>query len=184
MRNPFYFLKKTYSKPDTDIAKTLKGMGVKWVKVVDPYNVNKSLKTIEEAYTSEKKGFKVIISDAECALEAGRKLRNIKSNTLAKNRRWVERKLGIDEDVCTGEHSCISFNGCPSLTVRNNPNPLKSDKIAWIDYSCIGCGLCGEITHTARLCPSFFQVDRVINPSWYERFMFKVRSFVIESLVS
>jgi hypothetical protein len=42
MRNPFYLLKKTYGKPDTDIAKTLKGMGVKWVKAVDPYNVDKS----------------------------------------------------------------------------------------------------------------------------------------------
>jgi len=183
MKGPYPLLKKLYSKPETDIHKTLKGMGVKWVKVVDPYNVEESLETIREAYKSNYKGLKVIISDAECALEAGRKIKKIKSDALSSNERWVERKLGVDEDVCTGDHSCISYNGCPSLTVRNNPNPLKEDKIAWIDYTCIGCGLCSEVAHAARLCPSFYQVERVINPSLYERVMFRVRNFVIYRLI-
>ncbi|MDA2919263.1 hypothetical protein MYX76_07215 [Desulfobacterota bacterium AH_259_B03_O07] len=184
MQNSFAFLKKLYKKPKSDIQKTLAGMGVEWIKVVDPYNVKESLKTIREAYKSNYKGLKVIISDAECALESGRKIRKIKSEALSQNNRWVETKLGVDEDVCTGDHSCISYNGCPSLTVRNNPNPLKDDKIAWIDYSCIGCGLCSEISHVAKLCPSFYQVDRIINPTSYESFMFRVRNFVIDRLVN
>jgi len=184
MQNPFTPLKKLYGKPKSDIQKTLSGMGVKWIRVVDPYNVEESLKSIREAYKANYKGLKVIISDAECALESDRKIRRIKANTLSKNERWVETKLGVDEDICTGDHSCISYNGCPSLTVRNNPNPLKDDKIAWIDYSCIGCGLCGEIAHVAKLCPSFYQVERIINPSLYERFMFRLRNLIIERLVS
>ncbi len=183
MKGPYPLLKRLYKKPESDIQKTLRGMGVKWVKTVDPYDVEESLKTIREAYKSDYKGLKVIISDAECALEAGRKVKKIKSDVISKNGRWVDRKLGVDEDVCTGDHSCISYNGCPSLTVRNNPNPLKEDKIAWIDLSCIGCGLCSEVAHVAKLCPSFYQVDKVINPSLYERLMFRIRNFVVESLV-
>lgn len=182
MKGPYPILKKLYKSPETDIEKTLKGAGVKWLRVVDPYDLNESLETIREAYKSNYKGLKVIISDAECALEAGRKIKKIKSDALNDNGRWVERKLGVDEEVCTGDHSCISYNGCPSLTVRNNPNPLKDDKIAWIDYSCIGCGLCSEVAHVAKLCPSFYEVDKIINPSRYEKFMFKIRNFVIERL--
>ncbi len=183
MKGPYPFLKKLYKKPVTDIQKTLRGMGVKWVDVIDPYDVEESLEAIKNAYKSKYRGLKVIISDAECALEARRKVKKIESHVISENKRWVERKLGVDEDVCTGDHSCISYNGCPSLTVRNNPNPLKDDKIAWIDFSCIGCGLCSEIAHVARLCPSFYQVDRIINPSLYERFMFKLRNLVIERLM-
>lgn len=182
MKGPYPLLKKLHRKSETDIQKTLRGMGVKWVRTVDPYDVEESLEAIKNAYKSNYKGLKVIISDAECALEAGRKIKKVKSDALSSNKRWVERKLGVDEDVCTGDHSCISYNGCPSLTVRNNPNPLKDDKIAWIDYLCIGCGLCSEVSHAARLCPSFYQVDKVINPSRYEKFMFKIGSFVIERL--
>lgn len=184
MKGPYPFLKKLYEKTETDIQKTLKGMGVKWISVVNPYDVEESLDAIRKAYKTNYRGLKVIISDAECALESGRKIRKLKSGALGQNGRWVEKKLGVDEDVCTGDHSCISYNGCPSLTVRNNPNPLKDDKIAWIDYSCIGCGLCGDITHVAKLCPSFFEVDRVINPSFYERFIFGIRNFVIERMVN
>lgn len=182
MKGPYPILKKLYEKPETDMKKTLRGMGVQWIEVVNPYDLEESLETIRKAYKSNLKGLKVIISDAECALEAGRKIRGIRSNVLNSNGRWVEKKLGVDEDVCTGDHSCISYNGCPSLTVRNNPNPLKDDKIVWIDYSCIGCGLCSEIAHVAKLCPSFYQVERIVNPSIYERLMFKIRTFVIERL--
>jgi indolepyruvate ferredoxin oxidoreductase alpha subunit len=182
-KGPYPFLKKLYLKPQGDIKRALEGMGVRWIRVVNPYDVENSIRVIEEAYNSEYSGLKVIISDAECALEAGRKIRQLRGKAIERGKRWVERKLGVDEDICTGDHSCISYNGCPSLTVRNNPNPLKDDKIAWIDYSCIGCGLCSEIAHVARLCPSFYQVDRVINPSFWERLVFRVRTFIIERLL-
>src|SRR5919108_2625930 len=101
MKGPYPLLKKSYGKSETDIQKTLRGMGVKWVDVVDPYDVEESLEAIKDAYKSDYRGLKVIISDAECALEAGRKIKKIESDALIKNEKWVERKLGVDEDVCT-----------------------------------------------------------------------------------
>ena len=35
-------------------------------------------------------------------------------------------KYGVDEDTCTGDHSCIRLSGCPTLTVKDNPDPLRA----------------------------------------------------------
>ncbi|HKQ32419.1 MAG TPA: indolepyruvate ferredoxin oxidoreductase, partial [Thermodesulfobacteriota bacterium] len=72
-------------------------------------------------------------------------------------------------DVCTGDHSCMRFNGCPSLTLEESPTILRDDPVAHIEPSCVGCGLCGEIAHAAVLCPSFYRVEIIDNPSLFER---------------
>ena len=41
----------------------------------------------------------------------------------------------VDSDTCTGDHSCIRMSGCPSLTLKENPDPLKSDPVAYVDNS-------------------------------------------------
>jgi len=51
----------------------------------------------------------------------------------------------------------MRFNGCPSLTLKDNPDPLREDPVAHVDQTCVGCGLCGEVAHAAVLCPSFFE---------------------------
>jgi indolepyruvate ferredoxin oxidoreductase alpha subunit len=43
--------------------------------------------------------------------------------------------FGVDPDVCTGDHSCMRLNGCPSLTLRENPDPLRDDPIAHVSRS-------------------------------------------------
>ena len=52
----------------------------------------------------------------------------------------------------------MRLNGCPSLTLRENPDPLRDDPIAHVDETCVGCGVCGEVAHAAVLCPSFYEV--------------------------
>ena len=77
----------------------------------------------------------------------------------------VERvKYGVDEDVCTGDHACIRLSGCPTLTLKDNPDPLKVDPVATVIEGCVGCGLCGENAHAAVLCPSFYRAEIVQNP--------------------
>ncbi|MEK9895985.1 MAG: hypothetical protein VW518_06100, partial [Burkholderiaceae bacterium] len=41
--------------------------------------------------------------------------------------------------------------------------------------SCVGCGMCGEVSHAAVLCPSFYRTRIVQNPTWPERGWFAVR---------
>jgi indolepyruvate ferredoxin oxidoreductase alpha subunit len=84
--------------------------------------------------------------------------------------------------VCTGDHSCIRYNGCPSLTIKDNPNPLKEDDVATIVSSCIGCGLCGEVSREAVLCPSFYEVQVIRNPDLWTRLVVGLNQFVARAL--
>ena len=78
--------------------------------------------------------------------------------------RVVKTRYGVDDEICTGDHSCIRLSGCPSLTVKPNPDPLRTDPVATVIESCVGCGLCGEVAHAAVLCPSFYRAEVVRNP--------------------
>jgi indolepyruvate ferredoxin oxidoreductase alpha subunit len=68
------------------------------------------------------------------------------------------------------------------LTVKDNPDPLRTDPVAHVDNSCVGCGVCGEVAHAAVLCPSFYRAELVYNPSRWDRFANAVRSAVIAAL--
>ena len=81
----------------------------------------------------------------------------------------VTARYGVDEAICTGDHSCIRLSGCPSLTVKPNPDPLRSDPVTTVIESCVGCGLCGEVAHAAVLCPSFYRAKLTRNPSRWDR---------------
>lgn len=91
-------------------------------------------------------------------------------------------RFGVDPDVCTGDHSCIRLSGCPSLTVADSPYPLRTDPIAKVDNSCVGCGVCGEVAHAAALCPSFYRLTLVRNPGPVERWWHRTRQRVVSWL--
>ena len=38
-----------------------------------------------------------------------------------------------------------------------------------VNDDCVGCGVCGEVAHAARLCPSFAQIDVIQNPNAWDR---------------
>jgi len=82
----------------------------------------------------------VIIADGECQLERQRKLRPLVAKLLSEGKRTVRVKYGVDEDTCTGDHSCIRLSGCPTLTIKDNPDPLRTDPVATVIDGCVGCG--------------------------------------------
>src|SRR5262249_25757971 len=96
----------------------------------------------------------------------------------------VQPRFGVDPDVCTGDHSCMRLNGCPSLTLAESPDPLKDDPIAQVDETCVGCGVCGEVAHAAVLCPSFYEGPIVQNPSRWRRALARFRRAVIVRLAA
>jgi indolepyruvate ferredoxin oxidoreductase alpha subunit len=85
----------------------------------------------------------------------------------------------VDADTCTGDHSCIRLSGCPSLTIKPNPDPLRLDPVATVIDSCVGCGLCGEVAHAAELCPSFYRVEAISNPGRWERLWARAQQAII-----
>jgi indolepyruvate ferredoxin oxidoreductase, alpha subunit len=160
------------------IESTLKGLGVQWLRTVDNYDVTAMRRQLEEAFTSDFNGLKVIIAEGECQLERQRRIKPWIASLLKAGQRVVRVKYGVDEDTCTGDHACIRLSGCPTLTLKDNPDPLKVDPVATVIEGCVGCGLCGANAHAATLCPSFYRVEAVRNPRWHERLVEGVRASV------
>src|SRR6266568_1157461 len=173
---------RTGSPPGMDIEKTLRSLGVKWLRKVRTHGVADMLATLKEAMRTAERGLKVIIADGECQLARQRRLRSEEAGKLARGERLVRARYGVDDEICTGDHSCIRLSGCPSLTVKPNPDPLRTDPVATVIESCVGCGLCGEVAHAAVLCPSFYRAELVRNPHIWERLMDRLRRFVIGRL--
>ena len=161
------------------IEETLKGAGVKWMRTVHNYRVGSVMKTLKEALTTREPGLKVIIAEGECQLERQRRIRPVNAERLKRGERVVRVRYGVDENVCTGDHSCVRLSGCPSLTVKDSTDPLKVDPVAHVNNNCVGCGLCGEVSHAATLCPSFYRTEIVFHATGWERFMRSVRGFLI-----
>ena len=164
---------------DRTIENTLRGAGVKWLRNVYTYRVGEMAKTLREAFATDEPGLKVVVAEAECQLERQRRIRPILAGLLRSGRRVVRTRFGVDEDVCSGDHSCIRLSGCPSLTIKAASDPLKMDPVAHVNNGCVGCGLCGEVAHAAILCPSFFRAEIVQNPGVWDRFLSRARGTLI-----
>ncbi len=163
-----------------EIEDAVRGVGVQWVKRVKrTYDVAGLRALLREALTTKEHGPKVIIAQSECMLNRQRRERPIQRQMVAEGKRVVRERFGVDPDTCTGDHSCIRLSGCPSLSIRPNPDPLRTDPVATVLNSCVGCGLCGEVSHAAVLCPSFYRARIVSNPTKWEQRMAKLRNRII-----
>src|SRR5262245_34929815 len=170
---------RTGVAPGMDIEETLRALGVTWLRKVRTYSVAKMVKTLKAAMRSAERGLKVIIADGECQLARQRRVRAEDAEKLKRGARVVKTRFGVDDEICTGDHSCIRLSGCPSLTVKPNPDPLRTDPVATVIESCVGCGLCGEVAHAAVLCPSFYRAELVRNPNAFDRLLHRMRATII-----
>lgn len=105
------------------IEATLSALGVKNVKVVDPYDIPLLIEMIRESYSALKNGEGpyVIISRRECVL-------------LKK----TEKKGEIDlEKFCTGCKRCVKYFDCPSIEFEEEKKKIR---INW--DLCVRCGTC------------------------------------------
>ena len=162
------------------IADAVRGVGVKWIRTITrTYDLAAMRDVLKEALTTPEKGPKVIVAQSECALNKQRRVKPLMQKLAQQGKRVVREKFGVDAETCTGDHSCIRLNGCPSLTIAPNPDPLRKDPVATVIDSCIGCGLCGEVAHAAVLCPSFYRAQVISNPTAWERFKARFAGAVI-----
>lgn len=102
------------------IENVLKGIGLQFVKTVDPLDYQLSVATVKEA--SELRGVKAIIFKSPCVVL------NKPTN-----------KLVIDSKICTGCKKCIRELGCPALI------PDINGKVKIDPSLCTGCLLCSQI---------------------------------------
>lgn len=103
-----------------NLEELCKAIGIKRVRVVDPYNLAETEAAIKEELAAEEPS--VIISRRPCAL-----LKYVKHKPALK----------VVSDKCKGCKMCLKL-GCPAISVR--------DGKAVIDHTqCVGCGICTEV---------------------------------------
>ncbi|MHA3794126.1 indolepyruvate ferredoxin oxidoreductase subunit alpha [Sphingomonas sp. YL-JM2C] len=165
------------------IERAVRGIGAGWVRTVDrTYDLKRMMAALREAMTSPERGPKIVVAQSECMLNRQRREKPRVRKAMSEGRRVVRERFGVDPDTCTGDHSCIRLSGCPSLSIKPNPDPLRRDPVAHVDNSCVGCGLCGEVSHAAVLCPSFYRASIVANPGRWEGRWKALRSRLIGAL--
>jgi indolepyruvate ferredoxin oxidoreductase alpha subunit len=108
------------------IEKVAEGCGVKYVKVVDPFDVKEAEKTLKEALKHY--GPSVIVFRAPCALMTIRERR----------RRGEEVAPYRITEKCTNCMVCIKLLGCPALT-------MKDERVSVDEALCVACGLCASV---------------------------------------
>ena len=113
-----------------DFEDLVRGLGVKWIRKIDNYDVKRTRAAIEEAV--EYPGPAVIINTRPCALMP---------------KRIASTPYAVSEEKCVGCHECMNV-GCPAITVTERLTK-KGKEIVHIDeLVCTGCSVC------AQICPS------------------------------
>ena len=169
----------SHQQPNNSIEQAVRGVGVDWVRKVSTYDMDGAMQAFREALTTDCAGPKVIVAEGECQLNKARRTRPLRRKLLAAGKRLVSQRFGVDAEICTGDHACIRLSGCPSLSLKANPDPLRSRPVASVDNGCVGCGVCGSVAHAATLCPSFYRIDLVTHPSRWERLLARLRAMAI-----
>ncbi|MEM8496798.1 MAG: indolepyruvate ferredoxin oxidoreductase subunit alpha [Pseudomonadota bacterium] len=172
-------VEKLEREQSQSIENACRGTGVEWLKTISTYDIESMKRTLRDALTTQQAGLKVIIAEGECMLNKQRRVKPLMKKAINDGKRTVKARFYIDHQTCTGDHACIRISGCPSLTIKENPDPLREDPVSYVDNSCVGCGVCGSNAHAAVLCPSFSRVDVIHNPSAFDKLMWNVRQTVI-----
>lgn len=162
------------------IEKAARGLGITRATTIDDtYDVQRVKNTFLKAFRRKEKGPELLVMQSECQLNRQRRVRSERAEKLGRGERVVRERFGVDPETCTGDHACIRISGCPSLTIADNPDPLRTNPIATVLDSCVGCGVCGNNAHAAVLCPSFYRTDVVDNPTFRDRVRARLRSWWI-----
>lgn len=112
--------------PALDIVKLCDAMGIKNVRVVDPYDLVEMEKALREETAREE--LSVIVSQRPCALIVKQK----------------NKPYFSDTDKCKNCGMCMKI-GCPAI--------IKTEKGVRIDDTlCVGCGLCSKVCKFGALC--------------------------------
>ena len=103
-----------------DLETLCHAVGIKRVRVIDPYNLAECDAVLKEELNANEPS--VIISRRPCAL-----LKYVKHNA----------PLSVDESKCIGCKACMRI-GCPAISIKNGK--------ATVDATlCVGCGVCEQL---------------------------------------
>jgi indolepyruvate ferredoxin oxidoreductase alpha subunit len=110
-----------------DIERVVKGCGVRFCRVGDPYHLDEFIVLLKKAVTySRESGPAVVISRRPCLID---RLKEEKPG-------WEPVKVGV-ADTCDGCGYCIDHFECPALVLNQTKKQVRIDTV-----QCNGCGVC------------------------------------------
>lgn len=115
--------------PEVNIPELCRVLGIKQVRVVDPYDLDATRLALEEEMNRPEPS--VIITNRPCVLIKG-------AGRFEKG-----AVLEVDQGKCTGCKACLRI-GCPAIEWKPNPDNNKGK--AFIDPQlCTGCTVCQQL---------------------------------------
>ena len=109
-----------------DLETLCRAVGIKRVRVVDPYDLKQCDQAIKEELAANEPS--VIISRRPCAL-----LKSVKHG----------KPLAVDTDKCGGCKNCMRI-GCPAISIVDGKAKVDATQ-------CVGCGVCQQLCHKGAL---------------------------------
>lgn len=106
-----------------DMEQLCRAVGVEHVKVIDPYDIKLTRKTIKEEMARPETS--VIITNRPCML-------------VPRDNMDKRQPLYVDHDKCTGCKACLRL-GCPAIAWDEENKKSNIDKIL-----CVGCKVCQQ----------------------------------------
>jgi indolepyruvate ferredoxin oxidoreductase alpha subunit len=109
-----------------DLESLCRSVGIRRVRVVDPYDLAQCDAAIKEELAADEPS--VIISRRPCAL-----LKYVKH----------KKPLTVDEDKCVGCKACMKI-GCPAISIVDGKAKVDATQ-------CVGCGVCEQLCKLGAL---------------------------------
>ena len=109
-----------------DLETLCRSVGIRRVRVVDPYDLAQCDEAIKEELAAAEPS--VIISRRPCAL-----LKYVKH----------KKPLTVDEDKCVGCKACMKI-GCPAISIVGGKAKVDATQ-------CVGCGVCEQLCKLGAL---------------------------------
>ncbi len=117
------------------IEKVCKGLGVQFVKTVNPLNIKETQKAFEEAMAF--KGTSVVITKSPCALLLDRNLRKAGKKRV---------KYTVDQEKCRKCDVCTKTFACPAFYKIGDDHYIDPDQ-------CFSCGVCEQVCPFGAMGP-------------------------------
>ena len=109
-----------------DLESLCRSVGIRRVRVVDPYDLAQCDAAIKEELAAQEPS--VIISRRPCAL-----LKYVKH----------KKPLTVDQDKCVGCKACMKI-GCPAISIADGKAKVDATQ-------CVGCGVCEQLCKLGAL---------------------------------
>jgi len=121
--------------PAINIEKVCRGVGVDFVRSVNPLNIKETTRAFEEAMAHD--GVAVVITKSPCALKLERELRK----RGIKRKKWT-----VYQDKCRHCDVCTKTYACPAFYKIGNDHFIDPD-ICW------SCGVCEQVCPFGAMGP-------------------------------